>query len=73
MAKKIKRQSRTIPSVAVEYTSSAAAGGGRMAGEREFNPDYTYVIRDLRRIGVLAGSFFVILIALSFILPYIIH
>ena len=34
----------------------------------EFNPDYTYVKRDLRRIGLLAGSFFVILIALSFVL-----
>ena len=32
----------------------------------EFNPDYTHVKRDLGRIGVLAGSFFVILIALSF-------
>jgi uncharacterized membrane protein len=34
----------------------------------EFNPDYTYVKRDLRRIGVLAGSFVVILVALSFFL-----
>lgn len=34
----------------------------------EFNPDYTYVKRDLARIGVLAGSFFALLIILSFIL-----
>jgi hypothetical protein len=34
----------------------------------EFNPDYTHVKRDLGRIGVLAGSFFAILIALSFFL-----
>jgi hypothetical protein len=34
----------------------------------EFNPDYTYVKNDLRRIGIMAGSFFVILIALSFFL-----
>lgn len=34
----------------------------------EFNPDYTYVKRDLSRIGVLAGSFLVILVALSFFL-----
>jgi hypothetical protein len=34
----------------------------------EFNPDYTYIIHDLKRIGILAGSFFVVLIALSFIL-----
>jgi hypothetical protein len=34
----------------------------------EFNPDYTYIRRDLRRIGMLAGSFFVILVVLSFFL-----
>lgn len=34
----------------------------------EFNPDYTDVKKDLRRIGVLASIFFVVLIALSFIL-----
>ncbi len=38
----------------------------------EFNPDYTYVVKDLKRIGMLAGSFFVLLIARSFILPLII-
>jgi hypothetical protein len=37
----------------------------------EFNPDYGYVVKDLKRIGALAGTFFVILIALSFILPLI--
>ncbi len=34
----------------------------------EFNPDYTYLKRDLSRIGMLAGGFFVVLIALSFFL-----
>lgn len=34
----------------------------------DFNPDYSYVKKDLRRIGILAGSFFAVLIALSFIL-----
>jgi hypothetical protein len=34
----------------------------------EFDPDYTYVKRDLRRIGGLAGTFFVILVALAFVL-----
>lgn len=34
----------------------------------EFNPDYTHVKKDLTRIGILAGSFFVILVALSFFL-----
>ncbi len=34
----------------------------------EFKPDYSYVIKDLRRIGMLAGTFFVILVVLSFFL-----
>lgn len=34
----------------------------------EFNPDYTHIKRDLGRIGILAGAFFVILVALSFFL-----
>ncbi len=34
----------------------------------EFNPDYTEIKSDLRRIGLLAGMFLAILIALSFIL-----
>ena len=32
----------------------------------EFNPDYTDVKKDLRRIGMLAGSFILILVVLSF-------
>lgn len=34
----------------------------------EFNPDYTYVKRDLARIGTLAGFFVLVLIVLSFFL-----
>ena len=34
----------------------------------EFEPDYTYIKRDLTRIGTIAGGFFVILIVLSFFL-----
>ena len=41
---------------------------GIQRGPVEFNPDYTNVKRDLRRIGVLALGFFVILIVLSFFL-----
>jgi len=36
--------------------------------EEEFNPDYTEIQNDLKRIGLLAGIFLAILIALSFIL-----
>jgi hypothetical protein len=34
----------------------------------EFNPDYTYIKRDLSRIGILAGAFFIILVVLKFFL-----
>jgi hypothetical protein len=34
----------------------------------EFNPDYTFVKKDLTRIGTLAGIFFVVLVVLSFFL-----
>ena len=32
----------------------------------EFNPDYTNVKKDLFRIGILAATFFAVLIVLSF-------
>ncbi len=35
---------------------------------REFNPDYSYIKQDLRRIAVLAGSFVIFLVVLSFFL-----
>jgi hypothetical protein len=31
----------------------------------EFNPDYSIIKRDLKRIGLLAGSFFALLIVLA--------
>ena len=34
----------------------------------EFNPDYSHVVNDLKRIGILAGSFVVALVVLSFFL-----
>ena len=34
----------------------------------EFNPDYTYVKKDLRTIGILAGIFITILVVLSFLI-----
>ena len=32
----------------------------------EFNPDYSIVKRDLKRIGILAGSLITVLVILSF-------
>jgi hypothetical protein len=73
MAKKNKRQSN---STAESNGSKPAESASRTAGfassarstDKEFNPDYSYVVKDLKRIGTLAGIFFAVLIALSFIL-----
>jgi len=48
--------------------SSRRTSRAATTSSTEFNPDYTHVKRDLSRIGVLAGSFLVILVALSFFL-----
>lgn len=37
----------------------------------EFNPDYSQVKKDLVRIVILAGSIFVVLFVLSFVLPMV--
>lgn len=80
MAKKAKRKvsqvaqpagARETVAEVVEAASSSAATprssfSRRTTTASEFNPDYTYVIKDLKRIGLLAGTFFVVLIALSF-------
>jgi hypothetical protein len=75
MAKKYKRSAsasastRPEPALSVPVEKVAAGFVRRAgAGTGEFNPDYGYVIKDLKRIGTLAGSFFVILIILSFFL-----
>jgi hypothetical protein len=34
----------------------------------DFNPDYSMVKKDLKRIGILAGFFITVLVVLSFIL-----
>ena len=39
-----------------------------LSAATEFNPDYSQVKTDLKRIGILGGSFFGIIIALSFFL-----
>jgi len=61
MAKKSKRNSSTRkPKPARAQRQSRAT--------EEFNPDYTEIKNDLKRIGTLAGFFLIVLIALSFIL-----
>ena len=88
MPKKTKRKVSAVvtPAAAPEVmkvstveTSASAPSSPRTFNRRasttavEFNPDYGYIVKDLKRIGTLAGTFFVLLIALSFILPLILH
>lgn len=56
MAKKPQRQ---ISKRSIQAAAAPSRGS-------EFNPDYSMVIRDLKRIGILAGSLFGALIVLSF-------
>ena len=65
MAKKYKRQTRREVKPVPEKSTSDPLVGNRPGG---FNPDYHFVINDVRRVGILAGSFIVILVVLSFFL-----
>lgn len=65
MAKKNKRQSRRSNDVTRTNSSAAAVA---TTTERDFNPDYSNTIKDLRRIGILAGTFISILVILAFFL-----
>lgn len=69
MPKKTKRQARKTPSAAAPVAApvpAQVAGPVRLTTAAEFNPDYTYVVKDLKRIGILAASFTIVLIVLSF-------
>lgn len=65
MAKKNKRQVRRVITPAPEKSNSDLLTANRPSG---FNPDYHFVVRDIRRVGIIAGSFIVILVVLSFFL-----
>ena len=62
MSKKSKKKFRNTAKLA-EKTSGTGS-----AKTYEFDPDYSDVVKDLKRIGILAGTFFGLLIVLSFIL-----
>ena len=55
MSKKSKRQ--------ISYGTKNSAS---ILTRDEFNPDYTNTKRELKRIGILAGSFIALLVVLSF-------
>ena len=65
MAKKSKRQTRRAVKGNLEKSAPTTLAANRPTA---FNPDYHFVIRDIRRVGILAGSFIVILVTLTFFL-----
>ena len=65
MAKKIKRPFRREVNPTTEKSITDPLVTSRPSG---FNPDYHFVIRDIRRVGLLAGSFIIILLVLSMLL-----
>jgi hypothetical protein len=65
MAKKSRRSNRRNINRGVDKPVADPLTSNRPAG---FNPDYHIVIRDINRVGILAGSFILILVILSFFL-----
>ena len=71
MSKKQKHQTRYTPSDNVATPRPINIAAARPIGSPsggEFKPDYAYVIKDLKRIGILVVSFVAILVVLSFVL-----
>ncbi len=66
MSKKNQRKYRNKIEAAAR--NSAIANNPVASRSSEFNPDYSYVIKDLKRIGMLAAFFLTVLVVLSFIL-----
>lgn len=60
-----KKERRTVSANLIAENRARRSGTPASA---EFNPDYSYVKKDLTRIGILAGSFFVVLVVLAFFL-----
>ena len=65
MSKKHKKKFRNLPAATVKSPGPATSTFTR---SNEFNPDYSYVIKDLKRIGILAVFFLTVLVVLAFIL-----
>lgn len=70
MSKKRRRKRNRRPNLPVETptTTRAKSASQSLPDKGDFNPDYTYVLKDLKRIGFLAGTFIALLIVLSFFL-----
>ncbi|PKO10032.1 MAG: hypothetical protein CVU40_07410 [Chloroflexi bacterium HGW-Chloroflexi-2] len=67
MAKKQYRKAKTV-STTDKTTATVLNSPKNRLSSTDFNPDYSYVVKDLKRIGILAGSFIGVLIVLTFFL-----
>jgi hypothetical protein len=67
MAKKQYRKAKTV-STTDKTTATVLNSPRNRLSSTDFNPDYSYVVKDLKRIGILAGSFIGVLIVLTFFL-----
>jgi hypothetical protein len=69
-----KKQTRKTPQAAEVVAPASKAPLSSTSGlagrsyDSDFNPDYSQTKKDLRRIGILAASFFGVLVVLAFIL-----
>ncbi|MGB9673109.1 MAG: hypothetical protein ACPL3P_03150 [Anaerolineales bacterium] len=66
MSKKSKKQTRNVTQSTKPVQTPVQVVQTAKTVEKGFNPDYTPVIKDLKRIGTLAGTFFLLMIILSF-------
>jgi hypothetical protein len=68
MAKKNKHRSVSTNTSPSTVTTTSSVKAGTRSFSQDFNPDYTFVKRDLKNIAILASVFVVILVVLSFVL-----
>ena len=73
MSKRRRRKRDRRPNIPAETLRAVASTREKktldsLQGSYDFNPDYSYVVNDLRRIGVLGGSIIILLIVISFFL-----
>jgi hypothetical protein len=66
-----KRQSRRKRSTSQPSRAAVSTETKTRKFDSEFNPDYSDTIKDLKRIGILAGTFFAILLGLSVYFNYL--
>jgi hypothetical protein len=66
-----KQSEAASPSPATPPAPAQRVTLSRRFSEAAAPPDYAYVKKDLKRVGILAGSMFAGMVLLYFILPYI--